>query len=97
MSPSGSPLSTRRDDRPVMNRLLRVLLSLDFLLLGVLLLFLPWLGLWEHNYFLSRFPQMIPYVLHPSVRGAVSGLGALDIMMAVGMLRDDPSRVVTRT
>ena len=67
-----------------MNRLLRVLLSLDFLLLGVLLLFLPWLGLWEHNFFLSKFPEMIPYVLHPSVRGAVSGLGALDIVMAVG-------------
>jgi len=69
---------------------------LDFLLLGVLLLFLPWLGLWEHNFFLSKFPEMIPYVLHPSVRGAVSGLGALDIVMAVGMLRTDPARVVTR-
>jgi hypothetical protein len=79
-----------------MNRLLRVLLSLDFLLLGVLLLFLPWLGLWEHNYFLSRYPQMIPYVLNPYLRGAVSGLGALDIVMAVGMLRDDPARVVTQ-
>jgi hypothetical protein len=78
-----------------MNRLLRGLLSLDFLLLGVLLLFLPWLGLWEHNYFLSRFPEMIPYALNPSVRGVVSGLGALDIMMAVGMLRDDPARVPT--
>ena len=79
-----------------MNRLLRVLLSLDFLLLGVLLLFLPWLGVWEHNFFLSKFPEMIPYVLHPSVRGAVSGLGALDIVMAVGMLRTDPTRVATR-
>jgi uncharacterized membrane protein len=79
-----------------MNRLLRVLLSLDFLLLGVLLLFLPWLGLWEHNYFLSRFPQIIPYILNPYVRGAVSGLGALDIVMAVGMLRDDPTRVVAQ-
>ncbi|MGB6430142.1 MAG: hypothetical protein WBF06_06120 [Candidatus Acidiferrales bacterium] len=79
-----------------MNRLLRVLLSLDFLLLGVLLVMLPWLGLWEHNYFLSRFPEMIPYVLHPSVRGAVSGLGALDIFMAAEMLRNDPVRVATR-
>jgi hypothetical protein len=79
-----------------MNRLLRVLLSLDFFLLGVLLLFLPWLGLWEHNYFLSKFPAMIPYVLHPSVRGAVSGLGALDIVMAFGMLRSDPARAAAR-
>jgi hypothetical protein len=80
-----------------MQRLLRVLLSLDFFLLGVLLLFLPWLGLWEHNYFLSRFPEIIPFVLHPSVRGAVSGLGALDIVMAMGMLRHDPGRVTARS
>lgn len=79
-----------------MSRLLHVLLSLDFFLLGVLLLFLPWLGLWEHNYFLSKFPAMIPYVLHPSVRGAVTGLGVLDIMMAVGMLRHDPQRLPAR-
>ncbi|MGD0840961.1 MAG: hypothetical protein ABSA32_07385 [Candidatus Acidiferrales bacterium] len=79
-----------------MNRLLRVLLSLDFFLLGVLLLFLPWLGLWEHNYFLSKYPAMIPYALHPSVRGAVSGLGALDIVMAFGMLRSDPARAAAR-
>jgi len=79
-----------------MNRLLRVLLSLDFFLLGVLLLCLPWLSLWEHNYFLSKFPAMIPYVLHPSVRGAVSGLGILDVWMAFGMLRHDPTRAAAR-
>jgi hypothetical protein len=39
---------------------------------------------------------MIPYILNPYLRGAVSGLGALDIVMAVGMLRDDPARVVTQ-
>lgn len=87
---------TKRDKLLVMNRLLRVLLSLDFFLLGVLLLFLPWLGLWEHNYFLSKYPAMIPYVLNPSVRGAVSGLGALDIVMAFGMLRSDPARTAAR-
>jgi len=79
-----------------MNRLLRVLLSLDFFLLGVLLLCLPWLNLWQHNYFLSKFPGMIPYVLHPSVRGAVSGLGLLDVWMAFGMLRHDPTRAGAR-
>jgi hypothetical protein len=39
---------------------------------------------------------MIPYALHPSVRGAVSGLGALDIVMAFGMLRSDPARAAAR-
>jgi hypothetical protein len=79
-----------------MSRLLRVLLALDFFLLGVLLLFLPWLGLWEHNYFLTRYPALIPILLHPSVRGAVSGLGALDIVLAAGVLRRDSANIAPR-
>lgn len=70
-----------------MRVLLRVLISLDFFLLGVLLILLPWLGFWEHNYFLDKYPELTPYVLHPSLRGAVTGLGVLDILLAGSMLR----------
>jgi len=59
--------------------------------LGVLLLCIPWLGLWESNYFLSHYPMLRPYLLHSSVRGFVSGLGALDILLAVSMLRRRPN------
>jgi len=62
-----------------MKSFLRVLLSLDIFLLGVLLMLIPWMGYWDHNFFLDKYPGLIPYLLHPSVRGAVSGLGALDI------------------
>lgn len=63
--------------------------------LGVILLFIPWVnlpssqysGMWDRNYFLSHYPTLRPFVLHPSVRGVVSGLGALDILLAAGMLR----------
>jgi len=77
-----------------MKSLLRVLLSLDFFLLGVVLMLLPWLGYWEHNYFLDKYPGLIPYLLHPSVRGAVSGLGVLDILLAGTMLRGGSNTVV---
>ena len=77
-----------------MKSLLRVLLSLDFFLLGVVLMLLPWLGYWEHNYFLDKYPGLIPYLLHPSVRGAVSGLGVLDVLMAGTMLRGGSNTVV---
>jgi len=80
-----------------MTRLLRVLLSLDFFLLGVLMLFLPWQGFWEHNYFLTRYPVLIPILLHSSVRGAISGLGALDIVLAAGMLRRDSAHIAPRS
>ncbi|HYL10031.1 MAG TPA: hypothetical protein VEU31_04785 [Candidatus Acidoferrales bacterium] len=70
-----------------MNRILYALLVLLCFELGVLLLLLPWFGLWEQNYFLNRFPSLVHVMLNPAVRGAVSGLGLLDIAVAVSMVR----------
>ena len=80
-----------------MKSFLRVLLSLDIFLLGVLLILIPWMGYWDHNFFLDKYPALIPYLLHPSVRGAVTGLGALDILLAGSMLRGHADSVATRT
>jgi hypothetical protein len=80
-----------------MKSLLRVLLSLDVFLLGVILILIPWLGYWEHNFFLDKYPGLIPFMLHPSVRGAVTGLGALDVMLAGNILRGRTDSVATRT
>ncbi len=80
-----------------MKSLLRVLLSLDVFLLGVILILIPWLGYWEHNFFLDKYPGLIPFMLHPSVRGAVTGLGALDVMLAGNILRGRTESVATRT
>lgn len=70
-----------------MNRILRVLLILLCFELGGLLVFIPWSGAWERNYFLNRYPGLIPFVLNPSVRGVITGLGVLDIVVAAGMIR----------
>lgn len=80
-----------------MKSFLHVLLSLDVFLLGVLLLLVPWLGYWDHNFFLDKYPALIPILLHPSVRGAVTGLGALDILLAGSMLRGRADSVAPRT
>ena len=80
-----------------MKSFLRVLLSLDIFLLGVLLILFPWMGYWDHNFFLDKHPGLMPYLLHPSVRGAVTGLGALDILVAGSMLRGHADSVATRT
>ena len=80
-----------------MKSFLRALLSLDIFLLGVLLILIPWMGYWDHNFFLDKYPGLIPYLLHPSVRGAVTGLGALDILLAGSMLRGHAGSVATRT
>ncbi|HVA93568.1 MAG TPA: hypothetical protein VNI36_01575 [Candidatus Dormibacteraeota bacterium] len=80
-----------------MKSFLHVMLSLDVFLLGVLLLLVPWFGFWEHNFFLNKYPVLIPILLHPSVRGAVTGLGGLDILLAGSMLRGRANSVATRT
>lgn len=80
-----------------MKSFLHVLLALDVFLLGVLLILVPWLGYWDHNFFLDKYPGLIPVLLHPSVRGAVSGLGFLDLTLAAGMLRGRADSVATRT
>jgi hypothetical protein len=80
-----------------MKSFLRVLLCLDVYLLGVLLVMVPWMGYWDHNFFIDKYPALIPIVLHPSVRGAVTGLGALDILLATRMVRGRTDSVATRT
>jgi hypothetical protein len=70
-----------------MQRLRSVLWVLILFELGVVLLFLPWLQVWESNYFLGQYPSLRPLMLHPSLRGAISGLGALDILLAIDIGR----------
>ena len=78
-----------------MSKIYRALLVVLAFEMGAMLLYLPWSLYWEQNYFLSHFPSLMPIVLHPSFRGAVSGLGILDILLAVGSIgsRPGPQRV----
>ena len=80
-----------------MKSFLQVLLALDVFLLGVLLILVPWMGYWDHNFFLDRYPGLIPFLLHPCMRGAVTGLGALDVLLASNMLRGRTDSVANRT
>src|ERR1700724_4879845 len=73
-----------------MNRVLRALLIILCFDMGALLLSLPGANFWEQNYFLSHFPSLLPVLLHPSVRGFISGIGVLDIFLAFGLIRPRP-------
>ena len=74
-----------------MNRILRALTVVLLFEIGVLLLYLPWSVFWEENYFLTYLPWLMPVVLHPSVRGIVSGIGVLDILVAFGLFGSRPA------
>lgn len=69
-----------------MNRIVSALLIVSLCIMGAMLFYLPWTGIWEQNYFLVHFPSLMRVLLHPSVRGVVSGLGILDIFLAITMI-----------
>ena len=60
-------------------------------IMGAILFYLPWTDIWEKNYFLSHFPSLMRILLHPSFRGAVSGLGILDIFTAITLIHSEPA------
>ena len=78
-----------------MNRIYCALLVVLAFEMGALLLYLPWSIYWEQNFFLSHLPLLRSILLHPSFRGAVSGIGLLDILLAIGWIgvRQGPDRV----
>jgi hypothetical protein len=78
-----------------MNRVYRALLIVLAFEMGAMLLYLPWSGYWEQNFFLSYYPSLMRIALHPAFRGAVSGVGVLDIFLAIGWIgsRSEPDRV----
>ncbi len=64
-------------------RILLVLFVLFCLELGLLLVVLPWTDLWDQNALLVWFPSLRPILLNSYLRGAVSGLGLLNIWVGL--------------
>jgi hypothetical protein len=64
------------------------------LLVGLVLLVAPWTMLWDANYLLQPIPLLRSLLLNPFARGAVSGLGVVNILIAIeearGRLPRDP-------
>jgi hypothetical protein len=66
------------------SELLAVALSvLSSVLVGVLLAFVPWTGWWDSNYLLQPYPVLRIVVLSPFARGTVTGLGLVNIVLAM--------------
>jgi hypothetical protein len=61
--------------------LLRRLLFVAFFVeVGLLLIVLPWSSFWERNYFAFVWPALLPLIKNNFLRGAVSGLGVLNLL-----------------
>ena len=60
-----------------------VLYVLVCLEIGLFLTLVPWSAIWERNYFLEAYPGLRPYMLAPTLRGAVCGLGLANIYLGI--------------
>ena len=64
----------------------RLLLVAYFIEVGLLLVLVPWSPFWERNYFLAAFPALHDIVRNNYVRGGVSGLGVVNLLMGFNEL-----------
>ena len=52
-----------------------------FLEVGLLLVLVPWTAFWDRNYFGVASPVFHEFLRNNFVRGAVSGLGVINLLM----------------
>jgi hypothetical protein len=55
---------------------------------GLLLIVIPWSAFWDRNYFAEAVPGLRALLTNNFVRGAVSGLGALNLVAALSELAE---------
>jgi hypothetical protein len=54
----------------------------------LLLILIPWSAFWDRNYFVEAWPAVGQLLTNNFVRGAISGLGVVNLLAAVGELSD---------
>jgi len=80
----------------MMTRLLRVVLLMLWLELGIILILVPWSQIWDANYFVYRYPALALVVNSSYVRGAISGLGVMNLFLAMDAFRRRTAAVAGR-
>ena len=60
-----------------------LLIAALFAEVGLVLVVMPWSPLWDRNYFLEALPHLRALVTSNYFRGAISGLGLINIAASV--------------
>ena len=66
----------------------RTLYVAYFLEVGLLLVLVPWSSFWERNYFIELLPSLLDLLRNNYLRGAVSGLGVVNLLVGFYDLSD---------
>ncbi len=78
----------------------RLLLTALFFEVGLVLLAVPWSPYWDRNYFAEGVPLVRTVITNNFVRGAVSGVGVVNLLVAfseivsVFVARPTPASIV---
>ena len=64
----------------------RLVLVVFFFEVGVVLIFIPWSAFWDRNYFAQLVPSLQATMTNNFVRGAVSGLGVINVVAGLAEL-----------
>jgi hypothetical protein len=80
-----------------MNRIVRVPLLLLWLVFGLVLILVPWSDIWEANYFLYQYPALGLFLKNAFLRGAISGLGFMDVLLSLEAFRRRTASIASRT
>ena len=54
--------------------------------IGLVLLVIPWSAFWERNYFGQLFPVLHDLITNHFVRGAISGIGLINVSVGLAEL-----------
>ena len=74
----------------------RLLYAAYFLEVGLLLVILPWTTFWDRNYLFDLVPAVRDLLLSSYARGAVSGLGLLNIALGLAEVSSAVGRWLDR-
>jgi hypothetical protein len=80
-----------------MRRILRVPLLLIWIAGGLVLILLPWSNYWDANYYIYQYPSLGLVLKNAYLRGAVSGLGFMNVLLSLEAFRHGTSSVAKRS
>jgi hypothetical protein len=82
-TPDDSPMGVSQTGGPRRStRLLRVCLAIFTFEIGLFLTIFPWVDIWSLNYFSGWLPTLEHFWDDPYFRGAITGLGLVNIYLA---------------
>jgi hypothetical protein len=67
---------------PCMNRWLAILYVVICFEMGASLFLFPWVPIWSQNFFVGHYMWVYTIAQNYYVRGAISGLGLIDVFLA---------------